>query len=421
MYQLVSTFLKDNRNSSHYQNIDIRKMKVGEVLDKFIDGYIELSSNFLSRNIYTDINELRRSQVNINTSMTFEQWLGFIEHNTLPGSPVKPKYQISTVYARDAILAGFKVSMIEPNKLPNEGGAVSNKTNLYIHGSNDVSNESLVGYTLVSVNGMLHPCNGMEDGLQVIGGGKTWLHAKKNNVSLINFKNIGKVRQIPLTEDNIKHYTSSTPYATCFMISLGENITGKSIILSLGGYMFVNPSFATVVAPEKGLIKVNLSAVDVPFKVLHSYQLIDLSSLGVVSYGEDDGDFGKLRVDQVKEDVVVKKWLTLPQSFVVVVDTITLTMEKIPLQQTGIYGAFEYHENPYLPLQDHYGRLQDYWVKHQNQAWIVQIDSPVYKPLLATTVNSNQVSFITKATQLHGVYKDPPYLLKIMATNKGKS
>lgn len=96
----------------------------------------------------------------------------------------------------------------------------------------------------------------------------------------------------------------------------------------------------------------------------------------------------------------------LEQSFVVVVKTDNLAVTKHQAHWTGVFGSFDYHENPVLPLQDLYGRLPEYWVKRQNETWVVQVQDPIYKERTHMWANEYEKEFVNDAMP----YQSDPYL-----------
>lgn len=417
MYSYVSSWVKPTRDNAPYSNVALNNVRLGSILKDYLDGYIELSNPGLSKNVFLDLQNIRRDKVPINLTLTLQGWLASIGSLTLNTSVTRPRYSTQRVLSRDATLADFKVDLCEPNKPPKSGASVGNKTNLYI--SNPLRrSEVLQSRVLTTVNGFLHRNYPHQNGIQVTDGGRSMLHSGSNNVGLLSFEHIGDVAQIPITPEMLNRHTPATPFNNTVMIDLDVNLTNRSIILSLGGYMFVSPSFVKVVSDETGLLEVQLSRIDIPLKLLQSFEYLDLSEVGLVEIDKTNRDFGRIRKSDVISDVAVRKWLTLSQSFVIVVDTPLLTVEKIPTQKTGIYGCYETHENPYLPLMDNYGRLQEYWVKQQHDAWVILIADPVYHPRIHDTTRASDINFINQIMPLHGNYLQPLNFLDIVSTRK---
>ena len=417
MYTYVSSWVKPARDNAPYSNVSLSQLRLGSILKGYLDGYIELTNPGLSKNVFLDLQNLRRDKVPIDLTLTLNGWLASIGSLALSVTVDRPEYSTTRVLSRDAVLADFKVELCEPNKPPEGDASVGNKTNLYV--SNPFARgATLQRRVLTTVNGFLHRNYPYRNGVQVTDGGRSMLHAGSNNVGLLSFEHVGDIKQIPIKPEMLNKYTPATPFNNTVMIDLDVNLTNRSIILSLGGYMFVSPSFVNVVSDESGLIEVQLSHIDIPLKLLQSFEYMDLSEVGLVEIDKDNRDFGRIRKSDVVSDIAVKKWLTMSQSFVVVVDTPLLTVEKIPTQKTGIYGCYETHTNPYLPLIDNYGRLQEYWVKQQNDAWVILVADPVYHPHIHDTTKAEDIAFINQIMPYHANYLQPLSFLDIVSTRK---
>lgn len=411
MYQFVSSYLKPKNHNTSYLNVDISDMTLKHLFDNYDDGFIELTNESLSTPVYLTLDKLRRDNVPINLTLTFSRFLLFIGNLSLDTQVNKPEYIGGLVKCRDAVLAGYKVDMCEPYQDTTSEGVITVKTNLVITKDTGIA-ENLNGICLTTVNGLLHRNIPRGFGLEIIDGGVSWLHHKERLCSLLSFKEIGSIAQVPISEDMIHRVTPATPYARQVVINLGMDITNKSIILSLGGYMFVAPGFMRVVAEDSGTLNIDLRKLNIPELLMNSYDRIDIEALGF-SKAELDRSHGCVDILKATDDIVVKKWLTLSQSFIVVVDTPILTVEYESAQMTGVYGSYEYHTNPWLPLCDHYGRLSDYWVKRQNKSWIIQLLNPGYAPRLDYTTTDNYMASINKAIPYHKQWRRVPQFIKI--------
>lgn len=416
MYRFISSYLKPRYRNTKYDNVDISQMTLKELFDDYIDGWIELTHPSLSTNVYMLLNDLKQDDVPMRLDLTFNRFLGYIGDAALLTSTTKPVYKTDIVRARDALQAGYQIDMCVPYQEVSEGGVVTNKTNLYIDKPLEID-KTIADVCLVSINGFLHRAIPRVTGVEVIDGGRTWLHSKERLCSLLSFERIGKVIQIPIEAEMMERASAATPYSSAVVMKIGMDITNKSIVLSLGGYMYIDPDFLTVISAENGVFKITLSKIDIPTAILNSYDFIDLSSMGFPRY-ELDRAHGCVNIIKATSDIAVKKWLTLPQSFIAVVDTPALTVEYEALHKTGVYGSFEYHEEPYLPLKHPLGRLSDYWVRKLNRAWIVQTTKPEYAHRLDYTSSEEFMLNINKAIPYDAIWDHVPKFLKIRGTKR---
>lgn len=414
MYKFVKSYLKKKSSNEPYGNVDIQEILLKDLLGNYIDGWIELSNPALTKNVFLTLDRLRRDNVPIRLDLTFNRFLGFLGNLSLDTVNTAPTYSSGMVQARDAIQAGWKVNMCEPFQPASTGAAVGAKKNLIVtRDFGDV--KKLHNLCLTTVNGFVHRNIPRKEGVEIIDGGATWLHSRENLCGLISFESVGKVMQIPLVEEMIHRPTPATPYADSVIIDLEVNLEGKSVILVLGGYLYIQPSFLKIVAADNGTIKVDLKSLDLPTCFMNSYDTIDLEHLGFLR-SELQATSGGINVSKARSDVAVMGWLTLSQSFVVVVDVPVLTVQTRTLHKTGVYGSYEYHENPWLPLQDHYGRISEYWVKQQGRTWIIQMLNPTYAARMDYYAVTEGNTIMNKTIPYNAEWTREPRFLEIIGT-----
>lgn len=422
MYSFKSSYLKPLQRSQPYQNVNLTNIPLQTILDSYSDGFITLTHTNLKKPVYLLLSKLRTMDVPVNPKLNFGPWLTQLGNRRLPTIDKAPKYVTEKVYCRDAVLAGFHVDPCEPYKTHKTDAAIGNKTNLYLQVSQKAIPVAHKRF-LTTVNGMMHRCTGFEDGCHIVDGGVSAMHYGACNVGVWSFEHIGDIHQFALTNDNVFKLQPSIPLSKSFVIKLGRDIENTSIVLSLGGFPYVNPPFVSVVNAEYGIIKVDTSKIDIATCLLQSRHRLNLTDLGLFDPTDTDENesFGKLDTRDLANDVLVKKWLTLPQSFVAIIDTPDLTVQEHSAHWTGLYGVYEYHENPYHVLMDNYGRCPEYWVKKQHEAWIVLVEDPVYRPYITNTTNQDEVIFRNDAIPYHAETELPMTFLEITSTKKTKT
>lgn len=418
MYSLVRSYLKPVIPNKPYQSYTIANTRMDVLLNEYLDGYLTLSHTALKGNVYLPLDTIRTMSITVNPEATVTAWLRQVGSTRLPTLDKEPVYRTSKVYARDSVLAGFHVDPCEPYKPHTTDAAIGNKTNLHVQVHEGIRH-IVQRRTLTTVNGLLHRNFPYGEGLQIHEGGSSGMFKGTAHVGMWSFEYIGDVKQFPLTEENIHKILPAIPLGESFVIKLDQDLTDHSIILSLGGFPYINPDFMVVVNAEEGLIKVDSSKIDIVQCMMVSRHLIDLTELGVFdAMDKDNESFGKIDTRLVANDVVVKKWLTLPQSFIALIDAPNLTVTEHSAHWTGVYGAYEFHENPYHVLMDNYGRCPEYWVKRQHDARIILVEDPEYSPFLTLTTNQDEVNFRNDAVPYHVELKLPMTFLEISSTVK---
>ena len=418
MYTFVRSWLNPVSPELPYHNVDLRNVTVATLLDEYIDGYIELTHTALKGSVFVDLQTIRESDLPMNTSLKFSTWINTLGNRRIPTMSSKPVYETNRVYYRDAVLCDCKIDVTVPYRLPNDDAAISDKTNVYVEYPPKYRSP-LNHRVITTVNGMGHLNFPFEKGIQIVDGGRSSLRRGDLSVGILSFENVAELVQIPITEDIMSKITPATPYKEGFLLDLNMDLSSHSFVLSIGGYLHFNPKFLKVISPETGVVRVDLGLIDVPLCINKSKHLIDLAPLGVHDTSDtNDESYGLLRVQDVYSDIVMKKWLTLPQSFIVVVNTPNLTVSTKQAHWTGLYGVYEYHENPTMPLLDHYGRLPEYWVKKQNGVWVLLVEDTLYKEHTHALADETEKQFVNEAMPYHSEHQYPMSFLEISTTVK---
>ena len=317
MYTFVRSWLNPVSPELPYRNVDLRNVTVATLLDEYIDGYIELTHTALTGSVFVDLQTIRESDLPMNTSLKFSTWINTLGNRRIPTMSGKPVYETNRVYYRDAVLCDCKVDVIVPYRLPKDDAAISDKTNVYVEYPPKYR-RPLNHRVITTVNGMGHLNFPFEKGIQIVDGGRSSLRRGDLSVGILSFENVAELVQIPITEDIMSKITPATPYKEGFLLDLNMDLSSHSFVLSIGGYLHFNPKFLKVISPETGVVRVDMGLIDVPLCINKSKHLIDLAPLGVHDSSDtNDESYGLLRVQDVYSDIVMKKWLTLPQLFIV--------------------------------------------------------------------------------------------------------
>lgn len=358
MYRYESSILRERGLNSPYVSVDLTKVKMQELFDKYQDGFIELSNPSLSKNVFVKLTDLRQQELPF-TNVLFPAWLGTIGNKTLFGTTYPPRLIEKEIRSADAIQSGFDVRLSHPRD-PFGTGAypMADLRDAYI--------EKLVPQldliqkrTLTTVNGLLHINIPGSRGLIVKEAGRSLAIEGDNHIGLISFENIGDVKQIKITKEMIapipENYDST--YREGFYIDIGEDLRNKSVMFVFCGRLFVTSDIVQRVNDD-GVMRVNLYLLDILQIILESKAKIDLSSLEL-----DERIYmkGAVNIKEIIDNDVIMAMLLLMQSFFVIVDAPRLIYERISIDQPKLPGIFESTNPVTLPYITSSGILYPYW------------------------------------------------------------
>lgn len=417
MYKLVSTFLKPKGVGNTYQNIDISLLTVGYIQDNFLDGYIELSNVNLDDNVFLTIQDFRQIPLPYRLDQTFEYWLSFIGSKTILNVTEKrPNYVSAIVKARNAIQCDFKIKYVDRRYEPDKPMAIGAQNDLYLS-KPYVDKDILQHRMLTTVNGYLHPTVPYHDGVAIVGGGSLVKTIGDINVGVISFAGVGDVTMRAITDDNLFSYKGGIPLSEKCIVSLNTSLIGKSVIVVIGGYPIVGQDIVSIASDEQGILNINTRRFDILTHVNRQIGKINLEPLGILNKTE----FNSLRPmskNALLSDLITRKYLTLPQSFVVIIDTPDLTIERIPVVPSGIRDVHVSLTEPNLPIIDSYGRIIEYWVSPENNVYSILTANDYYKTYNYETIESSLVERHNLVMPVGGYQQHSLEYLRMTAVKK---
>lgn len=418
MYIFKSSFLRSKDLSQGYQNIDVSRLRMSEILEEYVDGYIVLSHTHLKGTFYVTIEALRAAKLPLDLTKTFEQYLSLNHNRELPATKIKPQYKHTQVIYGDAIQSGFKVNRIAEYKSIKANTSDADKVDLHIQ-KNLPDAQQLYKRVLTSVNGFMHRCEYHENGLAIKMGGNTFNNTGINTVGILSFANCCDLRQFAITEDMLTPTSSTIPFYHEFLIHLGESIENKSVMISIGGHLFFTNRVCEVVNAEVGILMIKLTQLDIVKMLLNSVNRIDLDPLGIFAVNKKS-TYNKVRVEEIHSDLCIKKYMCLPQSFIIVADAESIQTEYDDVFITGLPGAYECKNEPTHPLINSQGILCEYWKLRTEECWSMKLSDDITKRYMyATNIDIDNIHVNSMSPTNKWRYDDPR-LIKITVTSKTK-
>lgn len=381
MYRLVSATLRERGINTTWKNVDVSKVPMFTLFEKYVSGFITVKNPYLYHDIHVDINTIRNNAKLTITNIPLAQWLASVGDNTLPGTTIAPIISRSYVYAGDAWHTGFDIQRVLTGVSDNPNLPASSFRNLKVSKPN-IDLHTLQKRALVTVNGYLHLTTPLEDGILVQNGAVSLDVCQRNRVGILSFASVGDIEQIKFQPAMIGKDKEEFDYADGVYIALGRNLTNKSLILSLGGFLHTHDNTFSIINEEKGIIRINPRKIDLVKRLLITQRTLDISSLGLSQSARFPDAIAS---EEVYRDSTIVNWLLMSQSFAVIVDAPNLSTARLPLDEIDTYGVYESVNTPLSPFMDAVGRLQEYVVIKNDDVYQVQIEQGVYRQMLFET------------------------------------
>ena len=399
MYIYVQALVLPRKLPSEWVVVDISTMLVSDIFKKYVKVYVTLSNVSLPSNVYVDLDVLRGMYSTY--SDTLNNLLIALGSQSLQTVPNLPSSNVTRSTYSDAIRAGYKINTcVAGSNLP-ANFPTTNKHDLLLTRPNYNTDMSLIhNYCLVSVNGYYHLTDTDSKVAYVYKGADTMRKSNNNTLGMLSFINVGKLTKIPLTATNIKPQALNAFLKDKIYITTTASLDNMSYMLVLGGYL---------VFPEEGIFWRNgdnsfaLDINKIPYleRLFESNLYIDLSPLGL---DKSSINPDLLNIPNAYSDSVLTNYLTLSQSYLVIIDVPYMATDRQYIRNCKMPGMFTSYVDPTQPLIVGHGRVAEYWKVYEDGQWAVNTVDSYLRNYIALSQSSDYEVNITNALR-----SDKPY------------
>ncbi|QVD49379.1 hypothetical protein LUCX_309 [Xanthomonas phage vB_XciM_LucasX] len=354
-YQLVEARARSKDLSAEWAVVDVTNITIGTLFTTYSNVWLTLSHTALDHNVYLELNSIREALAASYSSLTLAQWLTQNGNGTLPTQNTAPKLGLKLVKYSDAWRAGYDIKPINRFRSDDSQLAVGDKHDLLMS-KTGVDFMVYHRYAMVSVNGFFHRVAGSTTGLQVIEGNRSGRLANDNQIGIHSFREVGRLEYLPITPSMIFKTVEDQGYKTRAYLQLPAAASDKIALLVLGGYLHVLDEVYTRTGPTT--LCINFNKLAWPERYFDSRRFIDLQSLPLTL---DPDNPTHVAVEDLYSDAVLQAYMTLPQSFVVLVNAKDFFARKRPTVNIKLPGRFEVPTTTErLPMFGAWGKVYDY-------------------------------------------------------------
>ena len=368
MYTLVRSRYRADRRKGRWQEADLSNEIVTTLSTQFGDVYLYIEYPGAG---VMQLKALRFDNVvtwmnNVDPTFTVQQWLTSLGNQTLPFEDKLPPEKERLVKYAQAWHAGYKLQPKGRNANVNSDASKFSKEDLLMthptHSYKDYDD-----YCLTTVNGYFHITDYTTDGIRIWDGNKSVRRANNNQIGVYSFETVGKIRKVPITPDMVKPQRAGAPLNDASYLTMPANIDieNKTVLLVVGGYLQVLSKVYMSVSEHTWRIELGSSMfLD---RYIQSVRELDLDVLGLTI---DPKNPTLMSLAQMRSDEVVMKYLTMSQTFFVIVDTPTFFQDYEPVEWLRLPGRFIDPEETKLPMVGAYGRALDYHTIHEVDTFV---------------------------------------------------
>lgn len=357
-YQLVAAKARSKGLDAVWSDVDIASMQIGALFANYANVWLTLSHSALTSNVYLNFATVYPQIAARYHNKTIPQWLALIGNASLPTNVTMPQFKLHHVRFNDAWQAGYTVTPIDRFRHEDAEIPYGEKNDLLLE-KPGVDFNVHQKYALVSVNGYFHRTAAGRGGLMVVEGGRTGRLTNDNQVGVHSFKGVGSIDIVPITPTMVYKNTESGKLADRAYIQLPYSVENKTVLLVIGGYLHVLDETYTRIGPKT--LRVNFNKIAFAERYFDTFKKMDLSSLPLTRNEDNEGH---ISVPELFSDDTIRAYLSLPQSFIVVVNTADFYVRRRPVANCELPGRYETVDSTgRLPLFGAFGKHYDYLIQ----------------------------------------------------------
>lgn len=388
LYTLLSAIALPNVIGAQWESVNLTILPVAQIFSKYKEIVVTLKRD--DQELLVDLNQIRSQYASYtNTLPVLLQVLSQYTFDTLSELPNK---KIDYIKYSDVTRVGYRIKLARRGIVLPEHYPTSELVDIELTRPQYKTDMSLLHtHCLVSVNGYYHMTDTDGEKAYIVDGGITSRYQDLAQVGLTSFLNIGQLEKIKIEEDDISTRLGSDQLKDTVVLTIDQDTTNKSFFLVLGGYLLM---------PQEGVFwqvgdheyHLNLNRIPYLERLIESHHYINLESLEL-TYSELNKE--NLNIQEIWSDRVIKKYLTLSQSFFVIVDRDNLFSNKIALRQMMSPGIFTAYQDPSYPLIVGTGKTAEYWKVHEDGHWAVTVLDNYYRNYIFNRQNQNTLVNVT--------------------------
>lgn len=383
------------------------------IFSAYRKAYLVLHNPVLPNDVYVDIDVFKPEYTSY--TGTLNELLVQIGDTALPTVPTLPTTQIKYAKYSDAFQVGYIADLTVIGEQPPPNFPRSSMNDLFVIRPKYKTDMTLIhSHCLVTVNGFLHRTDANTEKAYIVDGGRTFRHQRDNQFGILSFLDIGAVTKIPITDEMILNLDSENPLYDGTIINLqGHDIENKTVLMSVGGYLTL---------PEPGVfwqnsdtsVALNLSQTPYVQRYVESSYYLDLTSLGL---DESYMNPSLVNVPQLTSDAVIKKYLNLSQSFIIVIDTPNLYFNRKYLGAARLPGEFITYTKPTYPLFVNYGKMVEYFTSEEDGQWHLAVRDSYYRNFIFNYQDGDKLNDVSdQKLPMNVFYHSKGFFLEIYST-----
>lgn len=411
MYNYQSALVLGRTIGAQWHDADLSHILVYDIFNNYTQVFLTLTNPYLDAPVHVDMNQLRARYSSYDGLLT--QLLIDIGSETLPTVASLPNAQVRYAKYSDAFFSGYKVDTTKIGVGNLNGYTPSELVDLKITRPGSDTDVTLIHkYCLVTVNGYIHRTDCDNQNTYVYDGRKSLARCRENQAGILSFLDIGKLKQVPIDPANIYAQDTNSDLKTRAYFWVDEDLTNKSVALVLGGYL-IFPEEQVFWQTSERTFAINFNAMPLIERLFESNMYLDLSFLDLDRYNNLPD---LMSVPELLSDDTLKKYMTMSQSFLVIIDAPNVFTNRTHLRDCKLPGMFTAFSDPTYPLFVNYGKMAEYWKTKEDGQWSVTVRDSFLRNFVLSSRPDAQLQVVSPAgVPTQKFYHSRGYMMQIGA------
>lgn len=357
MYTLTGAYGRLKGPGQKWNRLDVGDIPLKELYTRFRDVFLFVEHPFYDGRQHLDISLIPAYLNPTQVTKSVRVWLIELGNTGLPVEEGVVHYEEIVAPYVDAWAAGCDIEPVHPEYHRHQDVPKSDKRDLLLTHPH-LSGETLKEQFLVTVNGFFHYGGQTSEGLQIVEGGTNHQRTNNNMVGLWKLGELGVLETYRLREKHIFRTGQPLKNGITFLLEDDIDISQKTVFFVLGGIFHIKNDYIKRVGERIWSFDIK----NYPF-TQHFFELQTQADLSTMQRYHDRSTANTTQVatEELWSDESIKAFLTLPHSFIVIVDTPEVYTEQILTEDTGTPGVVRSPVKPHYPLVQHLGRHVNYW------------------------------------------------------------
>jgi hypothetical protein len=407
MYSLVKAVGIKLEGNRQWAEIPVADMTFLDVYKQHRRVIFTLSNPVLTNNVALDFESIR--DIAGTSPLTVSEWLVANGNKALPTVDRLPDPKPHWVLYQNGFRSGYKITPSHPDYGSDTEHPDSEKTALLLTKiGTDMT--KFQKHVMVSVNGYFHRVDADTKRAWVYDGNRTGRFANLNAIGMHSFEQIGDIQYVPITPAMIFKQRADIPLSEKAYVDIGVDCADKTILLVIGGYLSVldKNTYYRVSDEQIAIDFRNYPLID---RILESQPFLDLSDLPIVKKADSPTT---LSVKNIYSDEFITAYLTMSQSFIVLVDNIDMFVEQVKLRRLRSHRTVLAYQKPVFPLITGLGKMAEYWSTKGVGNWALHLYDNQYHNRTFYTTGLTETDAVNGANQpLEPQWPSATYFLKI--------